>query len=117
MTGRSIKRKVGLKRHTPVRKFRAKPRRGEPTKEEKENARTVCYARAKGMCQLRNGPHCLGYAPLNATDGDENQGQLCHLKGKRRFGWFESEETGQKHRWGCWKCHQYEHQRGKEEED
>jgi hypothetical protein len=107
-----IERRKPLKRPTPVRKRRLKLRRGEPTPEEKENARTICYARAKGMCQLRNGPHCLGYAPLNALDGHGHQGQLCHLRGKRRFGWAESEETGQKHLWGCWRCHQYEHQHG-----
>jgi len=101
-----------LKRYTPIKKKRDKPRRGEPTNEEKQAARALCFSRAGGMCQLHVNNQCLGYAPLNAEDGDEHQGQLCHLKGKRRFGWPESEVTGQKHLWGCWKCHAASHNCG-----
>jgi len=107
-----IHRRTPLKRYTPVRKKRPGLRKGQPTSEEKRSARVICYSRANGMCELHNGPHCLGYAPLNALDGEEHQGQLSHLKSKQRFGWFESEETGQKHRWSCWRCHQFEHQHG-----
>ncbi len=102
-----------IKRHTPVKKKRDKPRRGEPTNEEKQAARVICYSRANGLCQLHVNDQCLGYAPLNAQDDDEHQGQLCHLKSKRRFGWFESEQTGQRHLWGCVNCHRISHCYGK----
>lgn len=69
-------------------------RHGEPTPAEKQAARQACFDKAHGLCHW-----CGRYVRLN---GDEyTRGQLCHLKAKRRFGWMESEETGQKHLWGC----------------
>jgi hypothetical protein len=45
----------------------SKLRRGEPTAKEKQAAREKCYLlRARGYCELHNGPHCLGFAPLDA---------------------------------------------------
>ena len=92
-------------KRSPIKKRRTEPRRGEPTKEEKEAARTLCYSRALGLCHW-----CRRYAPLNGDDF--TRGQLCHLKAKRRFGWMESEETGQKHLWGCLECHSKSHNAG-----
>jgi len=105
-----IERRKPLKRPTPVRKRRLKLRRGEPTPEEKENARIICYSRAKGMCQMPFSHTCPGYVPLN---GDEwHRGQLAHLKAKRRFGWHEDESTGQRHLWSCPESHRLQHQFG-----
>ena len=105
-----IERRKPLKRSTPVRKRRPTLRRGEPTPEEKENARIICYSRAKGMCQMPFSHTCPGYVPLN---GDEwHRGQLAHLKAKRRFGWHEDESTGQRHLWSCPESHRLQHQFG-----
>lgn len=95
-----------LQRRTPMKCFRAQLRRGEPTVDEKEAARVIAFSRAKGMCQLKR-PGCLGYAPLNDIDDCGHQGQLAHERGKRRFGWMESED--QQHLWSCWWCHQLSH--------
>lgn len=109
---RKTKLKPGTKplKRVPVRKIRPTLRRGEPTKAEKEAARAVCFSRAKGMCQVSFTHRCPGFVPLQ---GDEfTRGQLAHLKSKRRFGWRESEETGQRHLWACPEGHRLQHQYG-----
>jgi hypothetical protein len=100
-----------MQRLKPLRKVKPGLRRGEPTPAEKEAARLTCYARAQGFCQMeKHHPRCTHYVPLN---GNEFQrGQLAHLKAKRRFGWWESEETGQKWLWASPWCHGLSHQYG-----
>ena len=85
-------------------------RRGEPTKADKQAARLHCFTRAEGRCELALVAECWGYAPLDSYSGDPmTHGHLCHLKSKRRFGWFESEDTGQQHFFGCPPCHAASH--------
>jgi len=73
-------------------------RRGEPTAAEKQAARVVCFTKAHGKCYW-----CGRYVSLE-------EGQLCHEKAKRRFGWMESEN--QRHLWGCMECHSKSHNCG-----
>jgi hypothetical protein len=86
---------------------RSKLRRGEPSKEEKEDARLRCYGRALGICEA-----CGRYAPLNSDD-DFVRGNLAHAKSKRRFGWYEDPATGQRHIWMHGECHMKSHNAGR----
>lgn len=85
-------------------------RRGEPSPVDKQEARVRCHERAQGICELQISPLCLvGPLPL---EGDLFQRMhLCHLHGKRRFGWFENDV--QRHLCGCFYCHQWQHCGGK----
>lgn len=85
-------------------------RRGEPTTAEKQAARIECRERARAMCELGDSPQCL-VGPLPLDGNLFCRGHLCHLKSKRRFGWMESDV--QRHLWGCFWCHQWQHQGGK----
>jgi hypothetical protein len=89
---------------------RSKPRRGEPTKAEKQAAREFCFYRAQGFCELHLVAECRGYAPLEGSEFV--RGQLAHKLSKRRFGWMESEATGQVWFWSCIWCHQASHNAG-----
>jgi hypothetical protein len=99
-------KRTPLVRKTRLNPVRRKLRRGEPTKRAKEQARIDCYIRALGFCELNKSPNC----DIRASFGD---GHLHHLKAKRRYGWRESEETGQRHLWSCPPCHAYHHAGGK----
>lgn len=93
-------------KRTPLRKKRpGPPRRGEPTADEKAMARMECFARARGRCEIPFPHECSGYVCLS-------MGQLAHLKAKRRFGWMESEVTGQRHLWACPTGHRLQHAYG-----
>ena len=98
-------------------------RRGEQTEAEKQECRVKARTRVRGMCEyylldgtellgvrIEASPHCLiGPLPL---EGDLlTRGHLCHLKGKRVYGWRESDV--QRHLWGCFECHRWEHGGGK----
>ena len=85
-------------------------RRGEPTAAEKEESREFCYARTLGRCEMPFPHKCPVYVPLHGPEGV--RGELAHLKAKRRFGWFESEETGQRHLWACSEGHRLQHAYG-----
>jgi hypothetical protein len=74
---------------------RSKLRRGEPTKQEKQDARVLCCERAGEVCE-----GCGRYLPVWV-------GQLHHEHSKRRFGWMESET--QRHLWLCARCHHETH--------
>lgn len=87
--------------------IRKTPRRGEPSRHEKEAAREHAYTRAGGMCELQLCQECSGFCPLDGSDFV--RGQLAHKLSKRRFGWMESEETGQRHYWSCIWCHNFQH--------
>lgn len=89
----------------PVKKVRAGLRRGEPSEAEKKQARFDCWLRADGHCEMPFPHPCPDAVPLRL-------GQLAHFKSKRRFGWFESEETGQKHLWACPNGHRLQHAYG-----
>jgi hypothetical protein len=95
-------------KRTQINPVRSTLRRGEPTKTDKEAARIACYNRVEGMCELKISSKCMKYAPLNHPSPFV-RGQLCHKLAKRRFGWMESEQTGQRHIWGCNECHQASH--------
>lgn len=78
-------------------------RRNEPTPAEKQAAREHCFTRAEGRCELHLVQECLGFCPLEGSEFV--RGQLAHKLSKRRFGWMESEATGQVHYWSCIFCH------------
>ena len=88
-----------LKRYTPIRKRRATPRRGEPTKQEKAQIRETVYELSVGMCELRLLPGCLK-GPLPYQGGLRERWHLVHLHAKRRFGWGLDNLCG-----GCAVCH------------
>jgi hypothetical protein len=92
---REMKRPSLPPRKTPLRKFRAQPRRGQPTKAEKGDAREFAHDRAGGKCES-----CGIRLPLDL-------GHLAHEHAKRRFGWQESDTNS--HRWYCFECHHNEH--------
>ena len=85
-------------------------RRGEPTEAEKQEARVHARTRTNGMCEyhLLDGTEVLGVrieasprcriGPLPLEGDLLVRGHLCHLKGKRVYGWRESDE--QRHLWG-----------------
>lgn len=103
-----IKRRTPLKRSAPPRKKRQKPRRGEPTKEEKGVLRHFIYELSGGRCEL-NRPGCnTGLLP---EDGElTERWHLVHRRAKRRFGWpieGEFRMLG-----GCFSCHQFVHRHG-----
>jgi len=89
-----------MKRYKPLQRVRKSLRRGEPSKAEKMAARAFCCERAHGLCEMPFPHPCPKYVPLEL-------GQLAHLRGKRRFGWFESEK--QKHLWSCAEGHRLQH--------
>ena len=86
---------------------RSKLRRGEPTKQEKQDARVACCERAGEVCE-----GCGRYLPVWVEQLDHEHsnrmfGQLHHEHSKRRFGWMESET--QRHLWLCARCHHETH--------
>jgi hypothetical protein len=96
---------------------RSKPRRGQPTAEEKVVERQRVYDRCGGQCELRdeNGEplheqHQRGILPWS---GDPLWSwHLVHVHSKRRFGWRESD--GNVLLGGCFPCHILGiHQQGK----
>jgi hypothetical protein len=87
-------------KRSPIRKVRSKPRRGQPTKAEKEVIRDQVYLESEGKCELRNNPKCIqGVLP---KDGETpwDHWHLVHLKSKRVHGWGRDNLCG-----GCWVCH------------
>lgn len=74
---------------------RSNLRRGEPSKQEKQEARIACHDRAGGICE-----DCGRWLPLEL-------GHLHHKHSKRRFGWLES--NNQRHIWLCARCHHDRH--------
>ena len=97
-----IKRSGYIKRSPIVRK-RSKPRRGEPTLEEKGAERDRVYERCGGTCELDLMHGCWkGVIP---KDGDTpwDHWHLVHLHAKRRFGWTEAQ--GNTLMGGCPLCH------------
>lgn len=89
-----------IRRYTPIRKKRSKPRRGEPTREEKDALRREVYERSGGKCELNLLPNCIN--GILAWEGDSpwNHGHLVHIKSRRVHGWALSNL-----KWGCHVCH------------
>lgn len=102
-------KRTPLKRYTPVRKRRAKPRRGQPTTQEKGAIRERVYAACGGLCQLRiDKKRCSGDRVL-PLDGDLfERWHLVHRHAKRRFGF----DQGDALRGGCYWCHEWVHHKG-----
>lgn len=95
-----MKRSGPIRRYTPVRRKRATPRRGEPTREEKAAIRKAVYERAGGCCELNLGPKCIkGVLPL---DGDVfERAHLVHVRSRGAGGTWEMSNL----RLGCPQCH------------
>jgi hypothetical protein len=90
-----------LKRYKPVPKRRVKPRRGQPTKNDKDTLRLAVYERAQGLCELHLLPDCItGVLPFEG-DTPWDHGHLVHLKSRGAGGQW----TMQNCRWGCHVCH------------
>lgn len=95
-----MKRSGPIKRKTPIRQKRSKPRRGEPTNEEKEVLRLETYSRAGGVCELKLLEDCIqGVLPYEG-ETPWDHGHLVHIKARRVYGWDISNLA-----WGCWRCH------------
>lgn len=92
-------------KRTAIRRVRKMLRKNEPTSEEKRALRVLCCERALSQCEMPFPHNCPGHVPLEL-------GHLAHLKAKRRFGWRESEATGQRHLWSCALAHRLQHERG-----
>ena len=98
-----------IKRYTPIKKKRNKPRRGEPTNEEKKIERDRVYERCGGQCELRgedgkplHPDHVSGVLPKQGITPWDHW-HLVHLHSKRRFGWTEAQ--GNTLLGGCPACH------------
>jgi hypothetical protein len=98
-----------MKPRKAIPKRRAKPRRGQPTKAEKEAERDRVYLRCGGQCELRGEDgqslslfHWNGIIPKNGETPWDHW-HLVHLHSKRRFGW--TEEQGNTLLGGCPACH------------
>jgi hypothetical protein len=97
-----------LIRRSPIRKKRSKPRRGQPTKQEKARERQRVYERCGGTCELRDeagkplhAKHIPGVLPAGGSIFD--RWHLVHKHAKRRFGWTEAQ--GNTLLGGCYWCH------------
>ena len=78
-----MKRSGYIKRSAkPIPKKRTKPRRGQPTTEEKAAVRLAVYERAGGRCELNLGPKCI--EGILAFEGDTpwDHGHFVHIKAK-----------------------------------
>lgn len=83
-------------KRSPIRKARKAPRRGEPTKFEKERVRIMARKRAQGRCELDWHLHCCGGKVLPLEGGLRERGHLVHLRNKRMWGWGAENVC-----WGC----------------
>lgn len=91
-------KRTQLLRRTPIKKKRSKPRRGEPTAEEKTIIREREYIRSGGRCELRL-PGCKG-GVLPFVGSVLERWHLVHKRARRRFGWGPENLRG-----GCYHCH------------
>ncbi len=103
-----MKRSGPIKRYTPVKKRRAKPRRGEPTAQEKSAIRASVYARSGGLCELHLGPKCVrGVLPFEG--GVFERAHLVHVRSRGAGGTWEMDNL----KLGCPQCHLgYHHTKG-----
>lgn len=96
-------KRTPIHRHTPLRRKRPTPRRGEPTDDDKAALRRFVYDRAGGKCELRLKGCYGGVLPW---DGDVfERAHLVHLRARRRFGWNPETNLAL----GCAWCHMCAH--------
>jgi len=98
-----LQRRARLKRKALIKKRRTKPRRGEPTKAEKEAERDRIYDRCRGTCELNLMPNCWKGVIPKTGETPWDHWHLVHLHSKRRFGWTEAQ--GNTLLGGCPECH------------
>jgi hypothetical protein len=95
-------KRSSLRRTTPIRKRRSKPRRGEPTAQEIADLRLLVYGRCGGRCELSLSGCKGGVLPFDGSVFE--RWHLVHIKARRRFGWDPSNLCG-----GCYWCHIVQH--------
>lgn len=86
-------------KRTPIRKVRSKPRRGQPTKEEKAAIHEQVYVETEGRCELNLSPRCISWT-LPREGEVWQRWHLVHKKAKRVHGWGRENLCG-----GCYFCH------------
>ena len=93
-----------MKARSPIRRRRpGPPRRGQPTKAEKEAERDRVYDRCGGQCELNLLPQCWkGVLPKDGSTPWDHWHRV-HLHSNRRFGW--TEKSGNTLLGGCPACH------------
>jgi 5-methylcytosine-specific restriction endonuclease McrA len=90
-----------LIRRSPIPKKRSKPRRGQPTKEEKRQIRLAVFIRAGYRCEIKLHKQCWGTRTL-PWDGDVfERGHLVHVKSRGAGGKWEMTNL----LLGCPPCH------------
>ena len=94
-------RRSYIKRSAPPRKRRSKPRRGQPTREEKSSLRLAVYERAGGRCEIRLHKDCSGDRILPYDGEVLFRAHLVHLKSRGAGGKWTMENC----RLGCAPCH------------
>jgi hypothetical protein len=87
-------------KRTPIRKVRSKPRRGEPSKEEKQAIRNQVYVESGGKCEIRKHQDCSKDRILPSEGDVFERWHLVHIKSKRVHGWGRENLCG-----GCPACH------------
>ena len=106
-------------RRSPIRKKRLKPRRGEPSKDEKGRLHEHIYQVSGGRCELKfQGQKLPGCNQrVLPPDGDPLwKWHLVHVRAKRRFGW--PIEGPKRMQGGCYHCHiENMHQKGMKPDD
>jgi 5-methylcytosine-specific restriction endonuclease McrA len=90
-----------IKRSAPPRKRRSRPRRGQPTRQEKASLRLAVYERAGGRCELRMHKDCSGDQILPYDGEVLFRAHLVHLKSRGAGGKWTMENC----RLGCAPCH------------
>jgi hypothetical protein len=85
---------------SPIKKVRAKPRRGQPTKAEKAAIRSQVYVETGGLCEIQKHPQCVPERVWPSEGDVMERWHLVHLKGKRVHGWDRINLCG-----GCPYCH------------
>ena len=90
-----------LIRRSPIWRKRSKPRRGQPTKQEKEALRLAVYIRANGKCQLLLHKDCSQNRVLPFEGEVMYRAHLVHLKSRASGGKWTMENC----LIGCNACH------------
>lgn len=87
-------------RSSRIRAVRPTPRRGQPTKKQKDELRLMVYGKTGGRCMLQRSPLCIrGVLPFTGPEPFDHW-HLVHIQAKRVHGWAPENLTG-----GCWHCH------------
>ena len=89
-TAMSLRRSY-IKRSAPPRKRRSKPRRGQPTKQEKAAIRLEVYTECSGRCQLRLHKQCSGERILPFDGEVFTRAHLVHKKARGTGGTWQKD--------------------------